>query len=317
VSRAKRPALGRGLGALLPSKPAAPAPAAALPGPAAAIPTGGGQREVDIEQVTPNPDQPRKHFDPGALEELAASIRTQGILQPLVVSAAPAGDDGRPRYLIVAGERRWRAAQKAGLHRVPVVVKDVAANERLEVALIENIQRADLNPIEEARAYADLTRLRGYTQDELAARVGKDRSTVSNAMRLLRLPDKVQTLVVQGRLSMGHARALLGLTHEDEMHAVATDILRDNLSVRATEAAVRKAVRDRRATDEPGDDDEAERRKIIVAELENRLRRRLGARVRLRAQGSRGAGTVEIPYATLDELDRLLRILLGKHDAVE
>ena len=307
MSRTKRPALGRGLGALLPGKPAE-APAATTE--AAPAPAAGPPRELDIERLQPNPEQPRKKFEPGRLEELAASIRTQGILQPILVTPAPAVA-GRPStYIIVAGERRWRAAQKAGLHRVPVVVREeLDEPNRLELALIENIQRADLDPIEEARAYAQLIDLHDYTQEELAARVGKDRSTVANAMRLLKLPPKVQEMLAGGRLSMGHARALLGLGHEDDMNQVAAEVVRQGLSVRATEQAVRKRAQ-AAAAPKPADDEGA-RRKIIVEELENRLRRRLGTRVRLRPQGSKGAGTVEIPYSSLDELDRLLKVIMG------
>lgn len=306
MSKAKRPALGRGLSALLPT---APKPAAATPQ-AAQSPAEGvdALRTVSIEQLEPNPDQPRKHFDDAALEELANSIKAQGILQPIVASPIPGGG-GTRRYLIIAGERRWRAAQLAGLHEVPVVVRhDIPEARRLELALIENIQRADLNPIEEARAYAELVELRGYTQEELGAAVGKDRSTVANAMRLLKLPPKVADLILAGRLTMGHARAILGLSHEDEMTRLAAEVARKSLSVRATEAAVRKAL----AEEAPEEvDDEQARRKIIVSELETRLRRRLGVRVRLKAAGKKGNGTVEIPYASLDELDRLLRVILS------
>lgn len=305
----RRPALGRGLGALLPG--AGPKPPEAAPSPAEdATPTGGpGLRTVPIEALSPGADQPRKHFEPRALEELARSIETQGIIQPIVVSPV-AGEPGRPRrYVIVAGERRWRAAQKAGLHEVPVIVREVDDQERLELALVENIQRADLNPIEEARAYAQLLQLRGWTQEQLAERVGKDRSTIANALRLLRLPDQVQELVREGRLSMGHARTLLGLEREPDIVALAKEVLRTGMSVRATEQAVRRHNAEPKA--EPADD-ETERRKIIVKELEDRLRRRLGVRVRLRPKGkSKGAGTLEIPYGTLDELDRVLKTILG------
>jgi ParB family chromosome partitioning protein len=219
---------------------------------------------------------------------------------------------GMPRrYLIVAGERRWRAAQLAGLHEVPVVVREVDDDERLELALVENIQRADLNPIEEARAYSQLLQLRGWTQDEMAGRVGKDRSTIANALRLLRLPEKVQEMVREGQLSMGHARTLLGLEQEADILALAREVVRGGLSVRSTEQAVRKHNATPRTTAEP--DDEAQRRKIIVRELEDRLRRRLGVRVKLRPKGKgKGAGTLEIPYGSLDELDRVLHVIL--HD---
>ncbi|MEM9462178.1 MAG: ParB/RepB/Spo0J family partition protein [Myxococcota bacterium] len=309
MSTKRRPALGRGLGALLPGA------ASAKPEPAQGPPTsaqapGEGLRTVPIESLSPGPEQPRKRFEPGALAELARSIETQGIIQPIVVSPRTT-EAGKPRsYVIVAGERRWRAAQQAGLHQVPVVVREVDDQERLELALVENIQRADLNPIEEARAYAQLLQLRRWTQDELAGRVGKDRSTIANALRLLRLPERVQEMVREGQLSMGHARTLLGLEQEADVIALAKEVVRTAMSVRATEQAVRKHNRPPR---HPDADDETERRKIIVRELEDRLRRRLGVRVKLRPRGkSKGAGTLEIPYGSLDELDRVLHAILGE-----
>lgn len=303
----KRPALGRGLGALLPPPPPPPATtdreriAPSQPGTARLLP---------IEAIAPSPDQPRKRFDPELLAELAASIRAQGIIQPIVVTPiASPGSDGA-RYLIVAGERRWRAAQLAGLHEVPVVTRDTDEQQRLELALVENLQRADLNPIEEAHAFHELIAIRGYTQEQLAERVGKDRSTVANVMRLLRLPERTQEMVRDGRLSMGHARALLGLERESEIAEVAAETIREQWSVRATERAVRARSAPARLT-APAADGEADRRKIIVTELEHRLQRRLGVRVRLRTDPrKRGAGAVEVPYSSLDELDRLLHILL-------
>ena len=316
MSSKRRPALGRGLGALLPG--AGPTtPAAGTPGeggdeasPAAPPPSEGSLRVVPIEALSPGPEQPRKRFDPELLTELARSIETQGIIQPIVVSPVVIAPGQPRRYVIVAGERRWRAAQLAGLHEVPVVVREVDDDERLELALVENIQRADLNPIEEARAYAQLLQLRGWTQDEMATRVGKDRSTIANALRLLRLPEKVQEMVREGQLSMGHARTLLGLEQEADIITLAREVVRGALSVRATEQAVRKHnSAPKAATTEP--DDEAQRRKIIVRELEDRLRRRLGVRVKLRPKGKgKGAGTLEIPYGSLDELDRVLHVIL-------
>jgi ParB family transcriptional regulator, chromosome partitioning protein len=297
----RRPALGRGLGALIPAPPPPVAPGPAVAAPTAAPATSSAvPKRVPIESLQPNPDQPRRQFEEARLRELADSIKVQGIIQPIVVS--PTGEPGK--WWIVAGERRWRASGLAGLHDVPIVVRETNEAERLELALVENLQRADLNPIEEARAFAQLIDLQGYTQDALAERVGKDRSTVSNALRLLRLPDKVQQMVRDGRLSMGHARTLLGLTHEREMLELAAEVVRAGLSVRATERAVRKTT----ARPRPADED-AERRRIIVGELENRLRRRLGVRARLRTRAGKG-GTLEIPYGTLDELDRLLRLIL-------
>lgn len=320
MSSKRRPALGRGLGALLPGAGPTPPPAAGSSGGPA--PEGGDEadalplpgeaslRTVPIEALSPGPEQPRKRFDPELLAELARSIETQGIIQPIVVSPV-ATPPGQPRrYVIVAGERRWRAAQQAGLHHVPVVVREVDDDERLELALVENIQRADLNPIEEARAYSQLLQLRGWTQDEMATRVGKDRSTIANALRLLRLPEKVQEMVREGQLSMGHARTLLGLEQEADIVTLAREVVRAGLSVRATEQAVRKHnAAPKSAASEA--DDEAQRRKIIVRELEDRLRRRLGVRVKLRPKGKgKGAGTLEIPYTSLDELDRVLKVIL-------
>jgi ParB family chromosome partitioning protein len=304
-AKTKRPALGRGLGALLPP------PSRTVEPPRAAEPTAaaGPPRRLPIEAITPNPDQPRKRFDPELLDQLAASIRAQGIIQPIVVTPVAGGPTGS-RYLIVAGERRWRAAQLAGLHDVPVVVRDTEEQQRLELALVENLQRADLDPIEAARAFQELIAIRGLSQEQLAERVGKDRSTISNAMRLLRLPEKVQEMVREGRLSMGHARALLGLERESEIAELAAEVLKGDWSVRATERAVRSRTNEARAAAKTPDD-EAQRRKIIVSELEHRLRRRLGTKVRLRTdRRQRGSGVVEIPYASLDELDRLLHILL-------
>lgn len=314
MSSKRRPALGRGLGALLPGAAPKPSPSSeAVAGDEPSAPVvapGEGLRTVPIEALSPGPEQPRKRFDPVLLTELARSIETQGIIQPIVVSPVVTAPGQPRRYLIVAGERRWRAAQQAGLHQVPVVVREVDDDERLELALVENIQRADLNPIEEARAYAQLLELRQWTQDELAGRVGKDRSTIANAMRLLRLPEKVQEMVREGQLSMGHARTLLGLEHEGDIINLAREVARAGMSVRATEQAVRKhnATPSRGATDA---DDDAQRRKIIVKELEDRLRRRLGVRVKLRPKGkNKGAGTLEIPYGSLDELDRVLQMIL-------
>ncbi|TMA15777.1 MAG: ParB/RepB/Spo0J family partition protein, partial [Deltaproteobacteria bacterium] len=196
----KRPALGRGLGALIP---------------------GGSPSErkgvmnLGIEEIRPDRSQPRRHFDEAHIEELAESIRSKGVLLPLIVRRDSEG------YVLVAGERRWRAAQKAGLRELPVMVREVSGKEAFEIALIENIQREDLNPIEEAGAYRRLIEEHGLTQEELAARVGKDRSTVANALRLLRLPEPIQRAVVSGELSMGHARALLAIHDEGDLRKAA------------------------------------------------------------------------------------------------
>jgi ParB family chromosome partitioning protein len=304
MSKPKRPALGRGLGALIPEpRPAAPA----SPPPSGT--SSGTPRELPIEAIEPNRDQPRKRFADDRLRELAASIEAQGIIQPIVVTPLPDRGPDQARYQILAGERRWRAAQLAGLQAVPVVIRDTPEAERLELALVENLQRADLDPIEEARAYDTLIELHGYTQAELATRVGKERSTVSNAIRLLKLPDRVQEMVIDGQLGMGHARALLGLERPAQMRELAQEIVRKGLSVRQTEAEVRK--RSRPVKPEPEPDDDRKRHEIIVRDLEARIRRHLGVQARLRTGKSpKGPGTIELPYSDLDELQRLLQVLL-------
>lgn len=275
-------ALGRGLGALLPSAADA------------APPSGDAARVLDvpIESVSPNPYQPRKDFDPEALAELAASIRTSGILQPIVVRRR--GD----RYEILVGERRWRAAQQAGLARVPAVVRDASDAEALELALVENLLREDLNPLEAADAYHRLLGEFGWTQDELARRIGKDRSSVANALRLRRLPDVIQGDLRAGRLTMGHARALLGLTTAAAQLRLREQILGQDWSVRATEAGVRQSrqVRPR-----------ARRRLPEIEALEEELRLALGTRVRV--VGSPSRGRVELPFSSGAELERIHAVL--------
>lgn len=299
----KRAALGRGLDTLIPPPPAA----RSTPDPSA---SSGQPKELPIEALEANRDQPRKRFPEAALRELAASIESQGIIQPIVVTPLPGRGPGQARYQILAGERRWRAAQLAGLERVPVFVRDTPEAERLELALVENLQRADLDAIEEARAYEALLELHGYTQAELAARVGKERSTVANAMRLLKLPSKVQDMVIAGQLGMGHARALLGLERPAQMRELALEVVRKGMSVRQTEAAVRKQAKPPDPPPEPSED--RKRHEIIIRDLEGRLRRHLGVQARLRTgKSSKGPGTIELPYADLDELQRLLQTLLG------
>ncbi|MDC0671726.1 ParB/RepB/Spo0J family partition protein [Nannocystis radixulma] len=296
------PALGRGLGALIPQ---APAPTADVAPP---VPGGPSLRTLPIELIAANPDQPRKQFEPVLLRELADSLKRHGLLQPVVVTPNP-GTPGH--YILVAGERRWRAAQLAGLHELPAVVRDTPESDRLELAVLENLQRLDLTPIEEAQAYRQLIDVRGYTQDQLAERLSKDRSTVANALRLLRLPSKVQDLVQDGRLSMGHARALLALEHAADMLSLAYEAIEKGLSVRAVERLVRERLRPPEPETEP--DPETHKRAVIVRDLEERLRRSLGVKVAVRADAKKkGSGTIELPYGSLDELDRLLETLLGE-----
>src|SRR5258705_10845057 len=219
----KRPALGKGLSALIPD--------AAEP--------GFGPLEIDIDRLSPNALQPRRQMDDARLDDLAQSIKSNGVIQPIVVRKV--GD----RFHIIAGERRWRAAQKAGLLRVPVVIREIIAGQErtlLEMALIENIQRENLNPIDEAQAYRRLTDEFQLTQDEIATAVGKDRATVANILRLLKLPEDVRADVAAGNLSMGHARALLALPTDGDQRRVARDVIARSLSVRETEALVRKVA---------------------------------------------------------------------------
>jgi len=290
-----RKALGRGLDALLPQAPASNAAQRAAAGAAEA----GGDRvaaviEVDIDRVRPNPRQPREHFREEALETMAASLRERGMLQPLVVRRH---DDG---YQIIAGERRWRAAQRAGWHRVPVLVREATTVEALELALIENVQREDLNPLEEARAYEYLAAEAGLTQEQIAERVGRERSTVANYIRLLALPERVQELLVDGKLSMGHARALLGLKGAGAQARLAESIAAKGLSVRQAEARVRQARSGGAANTAAEDPD--------TVAAEKRLGRALGAPVKIRGKEK---GRIEIRFASLEDLDRLYEQLLG------
>ena len=298
----KRKALGRGLAALIPG---APSPASTAVAPALARARDGargqgddGLRTVGIEDVFPSTGQPRKTFDDGRLEELAASIRTQGIIQPLVVRVRAGGG-----YELIAGERRWRAAQKAGLHEVPVVIRDVAAAQAFEMALVENLQREDLNPIEEAAGYERLVAEFGYTQEKLADRVGKERSTVANSLRLLRLPESVRGLVAQARLSMGHARALLGLESTAAMEKLARRTIAQDLSVRKVEELVRRdrAPGDGAGAAKPG----AAGPTANARDLGMRLSRALGTRVDVN-EAAPGRGHIAIHYHSLDQLDALL-----------
>lgn len=295
-----RRALGRGLDALLPA--ASPA-------------SGYGDRSVfvcGVERLSPQPGQPRHHFDEQELAELAASIREHGMLSPIVVRKA-----GEGRFEIIAGERRWRAAQKAGLHDVLVVVKDVSPKDAFELALVENIQRSDLNPIEIAEAYDRLLREHAYTHESLASKLGKDRTTVANALRLLKLPPKVRDHVVRRELSEGHARALLGAPDEKAMADIADKALRGRLPVRKVEALIRDARAlanaKRKGADGEAGAGEKERAKggrlasPAVRDLEARLQQRLGTRVTVRDEG--GRGELSIAYGSLDELDRILALL--------
>lgn len=277
----KRQALGRGLSALIPEALIVPARPAADQSPT----------EVDLDLLQPNEDQPRGEMDEGRLEELARSIESSGIIQPILVRPLPQG-----HYEIVAGERRWRAAQRAGLMKVPVVVRDIPSEKRLELALIENIQRENLNPIEEARAYQRLAEEFELTQEAISAAVGKDRATVANYIRLLSLPREVQAEVATGTLSMGHARALAALPDDGLQRRVARDVRLRELSVRETEGLVRTIVTPPpKAPSLPPD--------VHTRAAEEQLRRALGTRVRIIRR--RNGGTIEVKFSSEEELQRL------------
>ena len=305
MSVAKRKALGRGLAALIPG---APAPAEAGPGPAGRRPDWerSGARTIAVEQIHPSAAQPRTHFDDARLEELAASSRTQGIIQPIIVRARAGGG-----YELVAGERRWRAAQRAGLHELPAVVRDVAPTQAFEMALVENLQREDLNPLEEAAGYERLVAEFGYTLESLADRVGKDRSTVANALRLLRLPAAVRALLAEGRLSMGHARALLGLETPTAMERLARRSIAQDLSVRKVEAIVRREREGLGADARQATATRAAKAGASASarDLGLRLSRAFGTRVEVVEAGP-GRGEIAIHYHSLDQLDALLDRLL-------
>lgn len=290
----KRPALGRGLGALIPS--AAPPPAPPRERDAAPI----RPSEFDIDLLTPNPRQPRVQMDEAKLDELAQSIRSHGVIQPILVRRV--GD----RSEIVAGERRWRAAQRAGLLKVPVVYRDVADDKLLEVALIENIQREDLNPIEEAQAYRRLTDELHLSQDAIALGVGKDRATIANYMRLLKLPAEVKNDLASGALSMGQARALITLPDEAAQRRVAREVVSRGLSVRETEALVRHEMTPAQPPPPPRRADPNTRA------AEDRLKVALGTtHVRIVRKGQ--GGRIEIDFTGEDELQRLYESIVGKN----
>lgn len=273
--------LGRGLSALIPPKPVEET------GPSGARP---GALQLPIEDILPGDAQPRQRFDDERLKELAASIKSHGVIQPIVVRRR--GN----QFEIVAGERRWRAAQQAGLTSIPAVISDAAPEDALTIALVENLQREDLNPIEEAEAFHRLHTQLGYTQQEIAEAVGKDRTTVANSLRLLKLPQPVRQQVLDGELTMGHARALLALDVPEEMEKLGREIVARQWSVRQTEKATQPAEPRRKATGSR--ETEAER------DVRQRLQRALGTRVDLKHKG--GRGTLMVHFASFAELESLM-----------
>ncbi len=304
-ARRKPLALGRGLGALMGETRREEPLVASAVSPAGA-PAGDGLAMLTISAISPHPDQPRRHFDEAALDELAASIAARGVIQPVIVRPL-----GQGRYQLVAGERRWRAAQRAQLHEIPALIRDLGEREVMALALIENLQREDLNPIEEARAYQRLAEAEGLTQAEIARMVDKSRSHVANLQRLLALPEAVLTLVESGQLAMGHARALIGV--EDAV-AIAGAAVARHLSVREVERLARlrqqgegtagtgpRRSRTARHTEDAAD----------IAAVQSHLEEFLGLAVRINADADPRSGAVTIRYRTLDQLDLICQRLTG------
>jgi ParB family transcriptional regulator, chromosome partitioning protein len=313
-----KPALGRGLGALMGGSvgkaptttppPSAPATATA-PAPAPAKPTGEQVQRIPVTRIVPCPFQPRKDFTEESIKELADSIKEQGILQPLIVRPSKNGS-----FELIAGERRWRAAQIAGLTELPVLVREADDRKVLELALIENLQRENLNPIEEALGYSKLIKDFSLTQEEAAVKVGKNRATVANLLRILQLHPDIQNYVRSGLLTFGHARAILGITSQDSQKNVAEQVIREGFSVRETEQLV--ADRNHQQTGTPSSNGLATKPPftpdVHITELQTRLQERFGTKVLLRYR--KGKGAVEIRFFNDDDLDRVLDVLGMKMD---
>jgi ParB family chromosome partitioning protein len=292
----KRSRLGRGLSALLPEEEA-PAVKPAVSGKDR---RAGAELLIPLDRLRANPGQPRKHFDDAELAELAASIREHGVIQPVIVDEEDGG------YIIIAGERRTRAARLAGLGEIPVVVRRYSDRQRLEIALVENIHRADLNPVEEAVAYRELMERSGLSQDEAAARVGKNRSTVANALRLLKLPGNMRDALEEGALSAGHARAILSVTGAAAQEKLFAEISAKNLSVRqAEDRAAELSGRGKKTGKTPAAG--TVKRDPELKAMEDRFIQKLGTKVAI--NGTLKKGRVEIDYYSMDDLDRLCRLL--------
>ncbi len=283
--KTRRSGLGRGLDALIPTSESQ---------------ATSGIINIPIDNIIPNPRQPRASVDAEELSELAASIREHGVIQPIIVSY----DDAGTGYMLIAGERRWLAAREAGLENIPAIVREVSEQQRIELALIENVQRADLSPLETAEAYRQLSEEFGLSHEQIAEQVGKSRVSVTNTLRLLKLPADVKAALAENKISEGHARALLSLGTPQAQSAVLQSILSKDLSVRQTELLVRKL------TGEKPRSSQKHERSPEIAEIEDRLRSHLGTKVKVNQY--RKGGTVVIHYFSAEELDSILAILFGK-----
>lgn len=297
----KRRALGKGLESLLPSRSAAPVAPAAPASPAVDAAPQGKPLEIPVEQIDRNPFQTRTRFDEEKLAELTASVAASGVVQPIVVRTIPGG-----RYQLIMGERRWLASQRAGKPTIPAIVREVSDGQAMEMTIVENLQRADLNPMEQARAYQRLSHEFHLTQEQMATRTGKDRASVSNFLRLLKLPDSVQTFVESGELSFGHARALLALEAQEAIAAAAQKVLALHLSVRGTEHYVQGLLHPETRGSQNAKPD-APPQDPNVREAQDQLRRALGLKVTI--EDKNGKGRVVIEYAGVEDFDVILGAL--------
>lgn len=288
--------LGKGLDAMIPDKVNKSTPAKEI----TATPTEDQAVMVPINKVEPNKEQPRKHFNEDALLELSESIKQMGIIQPIVVQ------DRESFYEIIAGERRWRAAKQAGLKKIPVIIKNYSEQEIVEISLIENIQREDLNPIEEAFAYKRLLGEFNLKQDEVAERVSKSRTAVTNSIRLLKLDDRVQQMVIDDLIQTGHARALLGIEDKEKQYTMAQKVFDEKLSVRETEKLVKKAQKEKDEVEKTKMDKQLE---IVYQDLEEKMKQILGTKVSINAKDE-NKGKIEIEYYNKEDLDRLINMIL-------
>ena len=296
----RKKALGSGLDALLGED-------ISLSNPVSGISANEGIRFLSLDQLKPNPDQPREHFNRESLAELAESIRQQGIIQPILAESR--ADDG---YMLIAGERRWRAAELAGLNEVPVIVRDFSPEQKLEIALVENVQREDLTPMEEARAYRHLMDALGLSQQEVADKVGKKRSTVANSLRLLKLPETMRAAVEEGKLTAGHARALLAVTNPADQELLFSKILSLSLSVRDAEATATEMNRGHKGNEKPkaSKTRRTQDRDPEIDSLEQRFIEALGTKVSMK--GNLARGRLEISWFSRDDLDRIYELLINE-----